>query len=100
MRVIELFTVTIVLVVYSGLMIARALTKLWTWFIVPTFKAPPLSIAAAIGLVIVVGYMVQQSSCSKKEGKGYGELLLEGFIEATIKPLMALLLGCIVKMWM
>lgn len=36
------------------------LTVLWAWFVVPTFALPQITLAAAIGLAIVVGYMTHQ----------------------------------------
>ena len=39
----------------AGLWWAHVLTILWAWFIVPTFGAPPLTLANAIGVSLVAG---------------------------------------------
>lgn len=33
------------------------LTCLWGWFVVPTFALPPLTLAQAIGVSLIVGYL-------------------------------------------
>ena len=42
------------------------LTKLWAWFVVPVFGLPALGIATAIGLSVVVGYLVYHMDDSVK----------------------------------
>ena len=34
------------------------LTKLWGWFVVPVFGLPALHIAAAVGLSLLLGYLL------------------------------------------
>jgi len=73
------------------------LTILWSWFIVPTFHAPELSIAVAIGLTLVVG-MFKEIKINTKE-KSSDEKLTEA-IAVVIMPFVFLFLGWIVHSFM
>lgn len=54
MKIISLYLVNIVLgTILRGVVI----WKLWDWFMVPNFHLPPLRIALAIGLGLLVSYM-------------------------------------------
>lgn len=73
------------------------LTVLWAWFVVSTFAVPALSIPAAIGLCLTVSMFKNRrkdNSMDEKEPWGQ-ELATEALI-----PLLALVLGWIVKLWM
>jgi hypothetical protein len=100
MKIIGYITATIFLLIYGALMNGWALSKLWLWFIVPTFDLPPISIPAAIGMAIVVGYMSKTIKPTKPGEKTYGEALLEDFGVSTFKPLFALLIGSIVRLYL
>lgn len=73
------------------------LTVLWGWFVVPTFRAPELSIAVAIGLTLIVdmfkGYDI------KTQEKSTNDKLVEA-IATIIVPLVFLFLGWIVHLFM
>ena len=99
MKYIGYISATIIFWVYSSVLNGWALTKLWAWFIVPTFGLEQLTIVAAIGLSLVVKYLTMQIKINDKE-KPYSETLMNSVIISTVKPLMALLIGSIVKMWM
>ena len=51
------FMTVILAMVISPIINGFVVTKLWTWFIVPTFDANPLRIVEAIGLVFIVNYL-------------------------------------------
>lgn len=70
-----------------------ALTVLWTWFVVPTFGAPALGLAQAIGLAVVVSYLTHQYSAKSDKKTDWSETA--AFI--IVKPAFALLVGWIVK---
>ena len=101
MKILGYLSVTITLLTYSALMHGWALSKLWSWFISRTFDVPELSIPAAIGFLMVVNYLTTKIDLQKKKEKEeYLVTLLNGFMISTIKPLFALILGAIVKIWL
>ena len=73
------------------------LTVLWSWFIVPTFSLPQLSIPVAIGLTLLVGMF--KSYTVKREKKTSQESLTEA-IAVVLIPLFVLFLGWIVHLFM
>ena len=98
MKTIGYLTVTIALLVYSAIMNGWALTKLWAWFIVPTFSAPTLSVPAAIGIYYLVGFF--KSTSFKENEKPLNELLIRGVVYATVSPLVTLACAAVVRIWM
>lgn len=97
MKIIGYIATTIILMGYSAVMNGWALVKLWSWFIVPVFSAPVLTMISAIGLSLVVQYFTVTSPSNKKTETTYGETLLLGFLWSTIKPLFALAFGALIK---
>jgi len=73
------------------------LTVLWGWFIVPTFRAPELSIAVAIGLTLIVG-MFKDINIKNSE-KSSEDRLVEA-IATVLTPFVFLFLGWIVQLFM
>ena len=102
MKVVGYISTTAFTIVYGAIMNGWALTKLWHWFVEGQFGLKPLSIPAAMGLVLVVGYLTHQIDTAKKEkdDDSYAVQLIRTFAIATLKPLMALLVGSIVKAWL
>lgn len=92
----------IVLIVAETCYCGLALKVLWKWFVVPTFNLPVLSLAPAIGLAMVVGYLTRESRWPTNEElkKGAWERALEGMIMAVLKPSCALLFGWVVHQFM
>ena len=79
--------------IYSGFVVS----KLWGWFIVPTFHTFAVSTPAAIGLVLLASY-VRSKSSSDNESALSG--ILSAFVGGMMANSMALALGCIVKSWL
>jgi len=78
------------------------LTCLWGWFVVPTFALPPLTLAQAIGVSLIVGYLTNQYT--PKQYKQENDIKLDDVGRAAgyaIFPhAFALLAGLLVKQWM
>lgn len=76
-----------------------ALTILWGWFIVTTFGLPPLSLPAAIGLVLVVAYLTaHQSEDAPKDDAG--DRLIRSLVMIALRPPIILGIGWIVRQFM
>lgn len=74
------------------------LTILWSWFVVTTFSAKPLGIAAAIGVLIIVSFLTAKSSILKDERTSQ-EKIMACFGAEFIYPLLVLGFAAIVKLW-
>jgi hypothetical protein len=70
-----------------------AVTKLWSWFIVPQFGLPTLTIPYAIGLCCVVALITHKPDRSKSDDTK----ALAAVVAVFAAPLMSVLLGWIVK---
>lgn len=90
----------LVMVVAHSLLYGYALSVLWGWFMVPLFNAPPLSIAAAIGVATIVTLLTYKMRKEDVTGddltpRQTGKVMLL----LAAHPLFALALGWIVKQY-
>jgi hypothetical protein len=91
----------VIAIVLSAVFNGYALSVLWGWFVVPTFNLPQLSIAAAIGIAMVVGYLTKQEITDPKdEDRSFTEKMVRATIFAIVKPGFALLFGWVVHLFM
>lgn len=80
------------LIAMSAVWRGYVLAVLWGWFVVPVFGLPTLSIVAAIGVSLVVGYLTHQISNRKSEQEGWSGFV-ESACQAALYPLLALAIG-------
>jgi len=73
------------------------LVKLWSWFIVPVFGLPILSTPQAIGISLVIQYFVGVNNGTKDNTR---EEKVKGIINLFLMPIIALLLGFVVKLFL
>ena len=76
-----------------------ALIVLWGWFIAPTFNAPPIGIAQAVGLTIVVGFFTSNFHRRDEEEKGFWKACVGQAVKSIGKDGMALFIGWIVHLF-
>ena len=76
-----------------------ALTKLWGWFVVPTFGLPRLSIAAACGLSLIATHLTHQQGYCKDE-RSTAQKRLDLICFTVITPFMVIFIGWIINHWM
>lgn len=87
--------------VCSVLLNGWAFATLWDWFVVPTFGLIQLSIPAAIGIASIVSLLTDHSVSTDKYKDGSRGEILGGLIgHCIVKPLLAVVFGWIIKMWM
>lgn len=86
------------LIVVNSIFNGYVLSVLWGWFVVPTFNAPALGIVPAIGIALVVGYLIQQTNDTKNEP--LGEQIAEATMTTILKPSFALLFGWVIHLFM
>jgi hypothetical protein len=70
-----LLAVPTIVALYVAAILARGfvLTILWGWFAVPVFGLPALSIAAAIGLTVLLSYLLNHT----KESVSLGNIFIQ-----------------------
>jgi hypothetical protein len=94
------------LMIFASIFNGYVLSVLWGWFVVPTFGAPTLGVAPAIGIALVVGYMTHQMRDrifrdeDKKEEPNFRQIMARGTAFAILKPSNALFFGWIVHLFM
>jgi len=98
MKVIGYITSTVIIGIWTTILSGWAITKLWSWFMVTTFNLPILTIPTAIGLCLMLQYF--QHTPKQEKDKEFYEILLEGLVVGTFKPLLYLGIGSIIRFWM
>ncbi len=81
-------------VIAEALLRGWALSIMWGWFAVPLFHLPPLGIAQAMGVSLVIGMLCHQYVPSK-EGDAWTAV-----ITVILSPFVVLLIGYVVKGYM
>ena len=90
-----------VLLALSAIWRGFVLSILWDWFMVPYFALPPLSLALAIGIGLVVTFMTNQRTGLEAEKPMEGnEKLVKLVTHMVVFPGSALLIGWIVTMFL
>lgn len=93
---VSLFLVTLVV---TALAHGFVLSTMWGWFMVPLFHLPPMNIAYALGVSLVVGMWTSKTS-SKSDSKDTSAIVSE-LVMATIgTPAIVLFFGWIVKQFL
>jgi hypothetical protein len=85
------FGVSILLIVPATLLNGWAISVLWSWFVVSNFHLPPITVAQAIGLWLLVSLFTP----TPHDGRPSLVLLLEGIA----RSLLLLALGWGVHFW-
>ncbi len=76
------------------------LIKLWAWFVIPLFALPVLSLPAAMGISLVVGYLTHQAHKELSDKPDYTQLLATEISNGIVIPLFALAIGAIIHAFM
>ena len=88
-------------VVVSAVFNGYVLSILWGWFMVPVFHLPALSVAPAIGIALVIGYLTKQlpPDIEEKERSTASKIArLVGL--AVFHPALVLVFGWVVHKFM
>lgn len=98
-----IFACTLLLLAGSSLWSGYVLSTLWGWFLVPIFDLPALSVPAAVGVALIVGYLTHQHKIESEKEKTTNEKIsalgmLVGHM--ILKPAFALCFGWIVAQWL
>lgn len=105
---IEDFSVTSLITIMIGVIIISiiglalsgyALSILWEWFIVPIFNVPSLSAPIAIGIMLIVNYVIYHHI----EYKDYATLKEEVqniIVASVVKPIGAIIVGWVITLFL
>ena len=91
---------------FVGFLVAGSMLKgyvfsiLWAWFVVPTFGLPPLAIAPAIGVALLVSFLTYQSDATKTPEGGALDRFTETASLAFVVPVLVLGVGWVVRQFM
>ena len=89
--ILLLIPAVVIMVLPVALWRGFVLTKLWAWFIVPTFGLPMLTMIPAIGLSLVVGMFIPYNKTEDSKEYAWDNYLTNGFL----LPAIALIFGYI-----
>ena len=89
-----------VVLVLGTILNGIALSIMWGWFIVPVFAAPPITVPAAIGLSIIIGYLTSDLSLKREVSEDTTEAVIKLIMISILKPLAYLGFGYVVTLFM
>jgi cytochrome bd-type quinol oxidase subunit 1 len=90
--------IAFVMLPWTAILNGWALAVLWAWFVVTTFEARPLRVVEAIGLSMVVSFLVHQRQPDSDEPAG--KQVLRATVHSIVTPLIALGIGWVVHRFM
>jgi len=95
MEILVILILLIVTITLSSILNGWALSLLWSWFMVP-LGLPPIGIAWAIGISIVIGYLTNHNEKKKGEEVDSTHVVIVAFM----RPVFAVGIGYIVHSFM
>jgi len=101
MKIIGIIITAVSTIVIGAIWRGYVLSVLWTWFIVATFGAQPIGIAAAIGIALLWGFLCANHAKEKDDsGDTAVKKFIAGIAEMILAPAFSLFVGWIVKHWL
>ena len=94
MKVIGVIVSFVALMIWGFVATFFVATKIWSWFMLPFFGAPELTIPLYFGLTCFVGLFVPFVPTETEEG-GYALLIFKAFIKIAISRAVILLVAWI-----
>ena len=93
------FMTVVLAMLISPIINGFVITKLWMWFIVPTFEANPLRVVEAIGLMFLINYVKAKRDKETDKDK-FWEQFAKNMVYLILVAGFALLSGWVVQMFM
>lgn len=87
-------------VIVASIMNGWVMSILWSWFIVPLFGLPLLSIPQSIGFALVIGILTKNQTNSNSKDKDTSTLVAEIIGYGVFSPLLFLFMGWIIKLFL
>ena len=95
MKILGWFVTVVVVSVLAYIWHGWVLTILWTWFCVPVFNLPQLSLGPAIGVSLLVGYLTHQQL--PRDDAPWKKQFIHNLSVVIVRPAVALGIGWIIK---
>jgi hypothetical protein len=95
-KFIFFFTIAALSISYKG----YALSVLWDWFLVKTFEFQSISIPTAIGITLIVNFIISQPKVNKESEDLDAEAFFKMALIGTVIPTLTLLMGWITTLFM
>ena len=93
----------VVVLILNSILSGFVLATLWGWFAVPTLHMPPLNIASAIGISMLVGWFLRNVKSDDRFQQYKSSpvvLLVVSFLYDVFVAILTLVMGAIVKSFM
>lgn len=87
------------LLIVGSIVNGWALSLLWRWFVAPQFGLPALTVVQAIGVGLTINLLITHSATSA-DTRGTAEKIGAAISESIARPLLAVVIGAIVKIFM
>lgn len=81
---------------FDAVLSGWAISILWKWFIFPVFDLRIISIPEAIGISLIIAHLTHQTP-TNKDGRDHP--FLSSILTSMLKPLCAVCIGWIVKLF-
>jgi hypothetical protein len=90
----------VVILLLTSLFNGFVLSKLWAWLIVTTFQVQSITLVQAIGISVLMNYMMLKRTRVKEENDGFWAEMTKDVSHAVLNGLFMLLFGYIVYLSM
>lgn len=93
--------VGVLLVVVSAILNGFVISVMWTWFVVPVFRLPALSVVQSIGLAMIVSVFIKDSIASgKNNGDSASDIAVKVIVRVVVSPLLTLFIAWVVTLFL
>lgn len=93
------FMTLVLILIINPIMYGFVVSKLWFWFIVPTFQMQPLRIVEAIGIIFLINFIRMKRDKEANSEKFWVELVTNIFFVVFMSS-FTLLFGWIASLFM
>jgi len=93
------FIATLIIMFCVPIMTGFVFAQLWQWILVPTFELQPLRLIEAIGIMLILGYVLIKVKAKKEPNDEFIDLL-KGVVKAVVISGLALFYGWIITLFM
>ena len=94
-----MFFLPVLVIIIATILNGCVLTILWGWFFIPTFGLPPISIAQAMGIGLVINYLTYHLVRTPATEESGSDQLKFMAIQAIYRPVTVLAIGWVIHLF-
>ena len=94
------FIGTIALMAGNAIFRGYVMSMMWSWFIIPTFELPELSIVSAIGIALLIAFLTKEVDVNEVQKEDLGKRISKGIVMGLAKSSAVLSFGYIIHLFM